>query len=1033
MRINQLVEKLLELKREGKESFLEEKELYDQVKEVYRGLNKLSDFEAENIDKTIQYLSGLAPEIKEKEVEEIGVQEVKTESRAFNKEDLKELMAEYERATEKREKEAISMAIYRLTGEKNMENFIRVQREILAKNKDELTGVRERIKEEIAAEITKIGGVESGRENLEKLGQKEEINKLKEVIEEAVFAKDFEEEKSRKEINKINNKKEGTEKIVEKIAQIRAEIEIEQKAEEIAAKSFEKIKEEIPVKEEVKEKLREEIIRAWREGEELEVPIELGKEKGVEVILEETRIAAEKFKEEKLQSVVRWRAERVEREVARDLRGQGIGDESLIYEYTRTINELNNNSRVIVVESKREEIENYVKNNLDRSPVLSIEESIERAKFTAKNIVMAPKKFNELAGNYSRLKEKLNLKKLPVIKEVRVTDFMSSLLQRNPQLWKLFNQSQRFLGVAEGINSPGNLALRFLGSETGVKIISQIGGQAVEQFVKQAAVQFAQKGSVEGLKFILSQVAGKAGVGAAGVATGGALAGMSTTGVGAIVAAAIVGAKIIKKVVGKIGDGIGKALGFQPGEIKRFFEDSLGLGGLGGKVGQVVISGVGMLIGIPSMIAGLAIGPLLAVIMISFFVFFAGCQMFQHSQISTLVPPPDMDSCILKEEAVSSGSINCNQNAPAVNIAVSKERFVQVANLWRSGKNYAAECFNDVVNRAMCAGIEPTYALAAWLHESGASNYSIDKVEDFGIHNSKTPPKNFDAQITAFLKLNPGGTCLGKPGIGNDYWLSFSANYLNGNCDPNMINPAAGESVNTPAEYKADFLKTFAMMNVPVPKGIKGPVGGNCSGTGAVSGNENTVEIKDNEGKTWICSKENPVPPGGPGGEVPDFRPWDTSIPVPEGCPSGRPTAGGFTQGPFASGCTHSQMVSPAVDIGAGLDTPIYATHAGVAVLGFDGIYGFYIDIHGKCEGKDFYTRYGHMPSGGYRITTNTTVKEGQLIGVVDSTGVSTGNHLHYTIAGLDKNKFGQYLGLSVSQTQQLWGCCGSWNGKMCP
>jgi len=146
-----------------------------------------------------------------------------------------------------------------------------------------------------------------------------------------------------------------------------------------------------------------------------------------------------------------------------------------------------------------------------------------------------------------------------------------------------------------------------------------------------------------------------------------------------------------------------------------------------------------------------------------------------------------------------------------------------------------------------------------------------------------------------------------------------------------------------------------------------------------------------------------------------------------------RPTSGYFTQGPFAQGCSHAQMSSPAVDIGAGEGTPIVATHPGIAVLGYDTIYGYYIDVHGNCDGREFYTRYAHMPSGGFKVGNNAKVVAGQQIGVVDNTGSSTGNHLHYHIVGLETSKFGQYLGLSPEQTQQIWGCCGPpWNNKAC-
>ena len=107
-------------------------------------------------------------------------------------------------------------------------------------------------------------------------------------------------------------------------------------------------------------------------------------------------------------------------------------------------------------------------------------------------------------------------------------------------------------------------------------------------------------------------------------------------------------------------------------------------------------------------------------------------------------------NCVLKSET-ENGMINCDQTAPENEVAgVNKGSFISLANRWRTGKNYSEECYNDTVNRALCAGINPAYALWAWVHESGASNYSIAGVEDFGIHFIPEK-KNFDKQITAFL------------------------------------------------------------------------------------------------------------------------------------------------------------------------------------------------------------------------------------------------------------------------------------------
>lgn len=43
-------------------------------------------------------------------------------------------------------------------------------------------------------------------------------------------------------------------------------------------------------------------------------------------------------------------------------------------------------------------------------------------------------------------------------------------------------------------------------------------------------------------------------------------------------------------------------------------------------------------------------------------------------------------------------------------------------------------------------------------------------------------------------------------------------------------------------------------------------------------------------------------------------------------------------------------------------------------------------------------TLYAHMTLGSQRVEVGDTVKQGQVIGLVGSTGRSTGNHLHYEV-----------------------------------
>ena len=82
------------------------------------------------------------------------------------------------------------------------------------------------------------------------------------------------------------------------------------------------------------------------------------------------------------------------------------------------------------------------------------------------------------------------------------------------------------------------------------------------------------------------------------------------------------------------------------------------------------------------------------------------------------------------------------------------------------------------------------------------------------------------------------------------------------------------------------------------------------------------------------------------------------------------------------------------VDLAAPTGTPIYATADGiVGRADWFSSYGLFISID---HGAELETRYAHMSK--LAVSAGETVKKGDIIGYVGSTGRSTGPHLHYEV-----------------------------------
>ena len=112
--------------------------------------------------------------------------------------------------------------------------------------------------------------------------------------------------------------------------------------------------------------------------------------------------------------------------------------------------------------------------------------------------------------------------------------------------------------------------------------------------------------------------------------------------------------------------------------------------------------------------------------------------------------------------------------------------------------------------------------------------------------------------------------------------------------------------------------------------------------------------------------------------------------------PSIWPTHGGLTG--FFGGRSDPFSGEPeyhtGIDISAEKGQPVYATADGVVQsAAFTGDYGNLIILK---HAFGLSTRYGHL--SGYRVKVGDSVTRGDVIGLIGSTGRSTGAHLHYEI-----------------------------------
>lgn len=110
----------------------------------------------------------------------------------------------------------------------------------------------------------------------------------------------------------------------------------------------------------------------------------------------------------------------------------------------------------------------------------------------------------------------------------------------------------------------------------------------------------------------------------------------------------------------------------------------------------------------------------------------------------------------------------------------------------------------------------------------------------------------------------------------------------------------------------------------------------------------------------------------------------------------GRPVAGGYISSKYGwRNCPfHGREFHKGVDIAVGGGTPVKSPGPGKVIFaGWSGGYGNFIKVQ---HDNGYVTCYAHLKS--FNVKSGQTVGQGSTLGAVNSTGSSTGNHLHFEI-----------------------------------
>ncbi len=156
------------------------------------------------------------------------------------------------------------------------------------------------------------------------------------------------------------------------------------------------------------------------------------------------------------------------------------------------------------------------------------------------------------------------------------------------------------------------------------------------------------------------------------------------------------------------------------------------------------------------------------------------------------------------------------------------------------------------------------------------------------------------------------------------------------------------------------------------------------------------VELKKSKKKSASSNSGGPFIPDGQQSYDNLLKKTEKYLNTIRRIPLGKPLTGNITSefGKRSDPLNNKKAIHEGVDIRGEKGDRIRATAGGKVLTAFkNGSYGNYVKID---HGNGYQTIYAHMQN--YLVKKGETVKQGQVIGQVGTSGRSTGPHLHYEI-----------------------------------